>query len=135
MKVIFLFSLLFFPFLNHAQDKTETLCRFYTYNDESVFKKVDDKTLEIVFFINSKPEDSLQVKLTNMFGMKKGVYKYNINQIKDNEINVSLSVSNLFNAHYLRITFERQLGISTIELNDNPITWDDFEIMFSDKQL
>lgn len=130
MKFIFFFFLLFIPFSIIAQEKTETLCRFYTYNDESVFKKVDEKTLEIDFFVNCKPEDSLQAKLTNIFGMKKGVYKYNINQINDNEITVSLSVSNLFDAHYLRIILEHQMNIKALELNDNSVSWDEFEKMF-----
>ncbi len=130
MKVFFLFFLSFIPFLIIAQEKTETLCRFYTYNDESVFKKIDDKTLEIDFFVNADPSDSLQKSLTNLLGMKKGIYKYNINPIKDNEISVSLSVSNLFDAHYLRIILEHQMNIKALELNDNSVTWDEFEKMF-----
>ena len=113
-----------------AQTDTVTCCRFYTYNDESVFKKTSDTTVGINFYINHIPNDSMQLKVSHILSMKKGIYNFNVNPVKENEINITLSVSPLFDAHYLKIILERQLKVNSVQLNDQQISWEEFEKMF-----
>lgn len=94
---------------------------------------MDDKTQEVNFFISHNPSDSLAGKISHFLSLKKGIYSFNVNQTKGNEINVILKTSSLFDAHYLRIILERNLKIPQVFLNDNLITWDEFEKMFLKK--
>gem|GEM_PF-3871898 len=126
----FFWVLFLCPFLSFSQTDTVTCCRFYPYNDESLFKKINEKTNEITFFIDHSENDSLDIRLRNLLSMKKGLYNFNINNINQTELSVILSTSNLFDAHYLRVILEHQMKIENVKINDNSLKWDEFEKIF-----
>lgn len=113
-----------------AQNDKETRCRFYAYNDESIFLKKDSNQMEITFNIDHPVGDSIIYKAPVIISRKKGIHSFNINSIGDDETQVSLTVSNLFDVHYLRIILERNLKIKYIRLNDTDISWEEFEKKF-----
>jgi hypothetical protein len=126
---LFLFSACY----AYSQADSITSCRFYTYNGEHVFKLLDDNTQEVNFIIKHNPDDGMAEKAMHFLGLKKGIHTFNVNQVKENEITVSLKTSPLFDAHYLRLILERNLNIPQVFIDDTHTTWDDFEKSFLKK--
>lgn len=124
---------LYCAFYVYSQSDTVTCCRFYTYNDEQIFKMLENNTQSIDFMISHNPTDSLAERLNHFLGLKKGIISFNVNHIKENELNVILITSPLFDAHYLRLIMERNMKIPYVSVNENLITWDEFEKMFLKK--
>jgi len=131
LRLIFIFF--FICSISYAQNDTVTYCRFYAYNDESVFIKNKENTLDINFYINNPSDDNSSERINFLLSKKKGINKYNVNPVNENEINILLNTSPLFDAHYLRIILERQLNVTNIHLNDQQITWEEFEKKFLNK--